>query len=54
MTGIDIQLTYWFLFSFSYWISHTHHTDLCTQWTLCTWIRDARNYMLRKRGHNLP
>jgi len=49
---IDFQLAYWF-FSFCYWISHIHHTDLCTQWTPCTWIRDARNYMLWKRQHSL-
>ena len=42
----------WLLVSLCYWCSDRCHTDVCTQWTSCTWIWFWRTYSIRNGRHS--
>jgi hypothetical protein len=47
LIGSDFHVADCLLVSLCYWCSDRHHTDLCTQWTLFTWIWFEQTYSVK-------
>jgi hypothetical protein len=47
LIGSDFHVADWLLVSLCYWCSDRNHTDLCAQWTHCTWIWFEQTYSVR-------